>query len=124
MSMTIQIIIAVSLAVIALYFLTLTVLTLRAYFKLRTFLRYMEKELKVKIDVALEHLKNISGHMEDLTASTKRKVEDLTEILPELRDKLQELVNLFELVQEKLKNPLFNLIAALKVFSEKVNRWI
>jgi len=124
MSTTLQIIIAVSLLIIAIYFLLLTVLTVIAYLKLRVFQRYLEKILKERLEIALEHLQNITVSLEDLSTSTTRKVEDLTEVIPEIREKMEELVDLLDLVQEKLRNPLLNLVSALKVFSQKVTRWL
>ena len=124
MSTTLQIIIAVSLVIIAIYFLLLTVLTVIAYLKLRVFQRYLEKILKERLEIALEHLQNITVGLEDLSTSTTRKVEDLTEVIPEIREKMEELVDLLDLVQEKLRNPLLNLVSALKVFSQKVTRWL
>ena len=124
MSTTLQIIIAVSLVIIAVYFLLLTVLTVMAYLKVRAFQRYLEKILKDRLEIAFEHLQNITVSLEDLSTSTTRKVEDLTDIIPEIREKLEELVDLLDLVQEKVRSPLFNLISALKVFSQKVNRWL
>ena len=124
MSTTLQVIIAVSLSIIAIYFLLLTVLTVIAYLKLRAFQKYLEKALKEKLEVAFDHLQNITVSLEDLSTSTTRKVEDLTDVIPEIREKLEELVNLLDLVQEKLRNPLLNLVSALKVFSQKVNRWL
>ena len=124
MSTTLQIIIAVSLVIIAVYFLLLTVLTVMAYLKVRVFQKYLEKILKERLETAFEHLQNITVSLEDLSSSTTRKVEDLTDILPELREKLEELVDLLDLVQEKVRSPLFNLISALKVFSQKVSRWL
>lgn len=124
MSTTLQIIIAVSLVIIAIYFLLLTVLTVIAYLKLRVFQRYLEKILKERLEIALEHLQNITVSLEDLSTSTTRKVEDLTEVIPEIREKMEELVDLLDFVQEKLRNPLLNLVSALKVFSQKVTRWL
>jgi len=124
MSTTLQIIIAVSLVIIAIYFLLLTVLTVIAYLKLRVFQRYLDKILKERLEIALEHLQNITVSLEDLSTSTTRKVEDLTEVIPEIREKMEELVDLLDLVQEKLRNPLLNLVSALKVFSQKVTRWL
>jgi len=124
MSTTLQIIIAVSLVIIAIYFLLLTALTVIAYLKLRVFQRYLEKILKERLEIALEHLQNITVSLEDLSTSTTRKVEDLTEVIPEIREKMEELVDLLDLVQEKLRNPLLNLVSALKVFSQKVTRWL
>ena len=121
---TVQIIIAVSLAIIAIYFLLLTVLTVIAYLKLRAFQKYLEKTMKDKLEVAFEHIQNITVSLEDLSTSTTRKVEDLTDVIPEIREKLEELVSLLDLVQNKLRNPLLNLVSALKVFSQKVNRWL
>jgi len=124
MSTTLQIIIAISLVIIAIYFLLLTVLTIIAYLKLRAFQRYLEKILKERIEIAFEHLQNITVSLEDLSSSTTRKVEDLTEVIPEIREKMEELVDLLDLVQEKIRNPLLNLVSALKVFSQKVTRWL
>lgn len=124
MSTTLQIIIAVSLVIIAIYFLLLTVLTVIAYLKLRVFQRYLEKILKERLEIALEHLQNITVSLEDLSTSTTRKVEDLTEVIPEIREKMEELVDLLDFVQEKLRNPLLNLVSALKAFSQKVTRWL
>ena len=123
MSTTFQVIIAVSLAIIAIYFLLLTVLTVLAFLKLRAFQAYMQKLLKDKIDNSLEHLKNITVSLEELTSSTAGKINELTDVIPELRDKLKEIIDLLDLVQEKLRNPLLNFVSAIKVFSEKMNRW-
>ena len=123
MSTTFQVIIAVSLAIIAIYFLLLTVLTVLAFLKLRAFQAYMQKLLKDKIDNSLEHLKNITVSLEELTSSTAGKINELTDVIPELRDKLKEIIDLLDLVQEKLRSPLLNFVSAIKVFSEKVNRW-
>ncbi len=124
MSTTLQIIITVSLVIIAIYFLLLTVLTVIAYLKLRIFQRYLEKNMKERLEIAMGHLQNITVSLEDISASTARKVEDLTDVIPEIREKLEELVDLLDLVQEKLRNPLLNLVSALKVFSQRVNRWL
>jgi len=124
MSTTLQIIIAVSLVIIAIYFLLLTVLTVIAYLKLRVFQRYLDKILKERLEIAMGHLQNITVSLEDISASTARKVEDLTDVIPEIREKMEELVDLLDLVQEKLRNPLLNLVSALKVFSQRVNRWL
>lgn len=124
MSTTVQIIIAVSLAIIAIYFLLLSVLTFIAYLKLRTFQRYVEKNLKEKLEIALERFQNITVSLEDLSTSTTRKVEDLTGVIPEIQEKMEELVDLLDLVQDKLRSPLLNLVSALKVFSQKVSRWL
>ncbi|OGF98707.1 MAG: hypothetical protein A3F83_12015 [Candidatus Glassbacteria bacterium RIFCSPLOWO2_12_FULL_58_11] len=123
MSTTFQVIIAVSVAIIAFYFLLLTTLTIIAFLKLRAFQAYMQKLLKDKIDISLEHLKNITVSLEGLTSSTAGKINELTDVIPELRDKLKEIIDLLDLVQEKLRNPLLNFVSAIKVFSEKMNRW-
>ena len=123
MSTTLQVIIAVSVAIIAFYFLLLTTLTIIAFLKLRAFQAYMQKLLKDKIDISLEHLKNITVSLEGLTSSTAGKINELTDVIPELRDKLKEIIDLLDLVQEKLRNPLLNFVSAIKVFSEKMNRW-
>ena len=99
-------------------------MTVIAYLKVRAFQRYMEKILREKLEIAFEHLQNITASLEDLSISTTRKVEDLTGVIPEIRDKIQELIDLLDLVQEKIRSPLFNLVSALKIFSQKVNRWI
>src|SRR3989339_269210 len=122
MSTTFQVIIAVSVAIIAFYFLLLTTLTIIAFLKLRAFQAYMQKLLKDKIDISLEHLKNITVSLEGLTSSTAGKINELTDVIPELRDKLKEIIDLLDLVQEKLRNPLLNFVSAIKVFSEKMNR--
>jgi len=124
MSTTLQVIISVSLVIIAVYFILLTVLSVIAYLKVRAFQRYMENILKEKLEIAFEHLQNITASLEDLSTSTTRKVEDLTGVIPEIRDKIQELIDLIDLVQEKMRSPLFNLVSALKIFSQKVNRWL
>ena len=77
-----------------------------------------------KLDASLDHLKNISERVEHLADNTADKVEDLTGILPELRDKMQELIDLLDLVQEKLRNPLLNIVSAVKVLSDKMHRWL
>ncbi|MFH1068653.1 MAG: hypothetical protein V1794_03430 [Candidatus Glassbacteria bacterium] len=123
MSMTIQVIIAISLAVIALYFLLLTVITVLAYFKIRVLKRYIEGVVRDKLEITLEHVNRISERMVSLTDDTAGKVEELTEVVPELRDKVQELIDLLDLVQSKLRNPLLNIVSVLKVFSEKIGRW-
>lgn len=123
MSMTIQVIIAISLAVIALYFLLLTVITVLAYFKIRVLKRYIEGVVRDKLEITLEHVTRISERMVSLTDDTAGKVEELTEVMPELRDKVQELIDLLDLVQSKLRNPLLNIVSVLKVFSEKIGRW-
>jgi len=123
MSMTIQVIIAISLAVIALYFLLLTVITVLAYFKIRALKRYIEGVVRDKLEITLEHVTRISERMVSLTDDTAGKVEELTEVVPELRDKIQELIDLLDLVQSKLRNPLLNIVSVLKVFSEKIGRW-
>jgi len=124
MSTTLQIILTVSLAIIAIYFIVLTTLTVIAYLRVRGFLRFLENAFKGKIEVCLEHLENITVSLEEVSTTTIHKVDDLTEVIPELKDKLQELVDLLDLVQEKLRSPLLNIVSALKIFSQKVNRWL
>ena len=123
MSMTIQVIVAVSLAVIALYFLLLTAVTLLAYFRVKAVKRYIETVVRDKLEESLEHIARISERVEQLTNDTAGKIEDLTEVVPELRDRLQELINLLDLVQGKMRSPLLNIVSALKVFSERISRW-
>lgn len=123
MSIALQVIIAVSLAIIAVYFLLLTVLTIIAFLKLRAFQAYIQKLLRDKVDTSLEHLKNITVSLEGLTSSTAGKINELTDVIPELRDKLKEIIDLLDLVQEKLRSPLLNFVSAVKVLSERLNRW-
>ncbi|MBW7997546.1 MAG: hypothetical protein FVQ81_13410 [Candidatus Glassbacteria bacterium] len=124
MPMTLQVIIAVALSIIAIYFLVLTALTIVAYLKIRALQRYVNSVVRDRLDQSLEHLKNISERVEEVADSTAGKVEDLTGILPELRDKLEELIDLLDLVQEKLRSPLLNIVSAVKIFSDKVHRWM
>ena len=123
MSMTLQVIIAVSLAIIALYFLLLTVFTVLAYLRIRALKRYIEGVVREKLEVSLEHLISICQRAESLTHDTAGKVEELTAVMPEMREKLQELIDLLDLVQNKLRNPLLNIVSALKVFSDRIGRW-
>ncbi len=124
MSTTVQVVIAVAVSIIAIYYLVLTALAVTAYLKYRSLERYVRGLVRDKLDASLDHLKNISERVEEVADNTAEKVEDLTGILPELHDKLQELINLLDLVQEKLKSPLLNIVSAIKVFSDKMHRWM
>jgi hypothetical protein len=123
MSMTIQVIIAVAVSIIAIYYLVLTALAVSAYLKYRSLERYVRGLVRDKLDASLDHLKSISERVEEVADNTAEKVEDFTGILPELRDKMQELIDLLDLVQEKLRSPLLNIVSAVKVFSDKMHRW-
>ncbi len=124
MSTTVQVVIAVAVSIIAIYYLLLTALAVTAYFKFRALERYVRSVVRDKLDTSLDHLTSISERMEEVADNTAEKVENLTGILPELRDKMQELIDLLDLVQEKLRNPLLNIVSAFKVFSDKMNRWM
>jgi len=121
--MTVQVIIAVAVSIIAIYYLVLTALAVSAYLKYRSLEQYVRGLVRDKLDSSLDHLKNISERVEEVADNTAGKVEDLTGILPELRDKMQELIDLLDLVQEKLRSPLLNIVSAVKIFSDKMNRW-
>lgn len=123
MSTTVQVIIAVAVSIIAIYYLVLTALAVTAYLKFRALQSYVRNVVRDKLETSLDHLKNISERVEQVADNTADKVEDLTGILPELRDKMQELIDLLDLVQEKLRNPLLNIVSAVKVFSDKMHRW-
>ncbi|MBN2289218.1 MAG: hypothetical protein JXQ83_07780 [Candidatus Glassbacteria bacterium] len=123
MSTTIQIICAVSLVVIALYFLVLTVLAIMAYLRIRKTIQYLREICASKLEPALDVLGSATRNLQELAESTSRKVDDFTEIIPETREKLEELIDLLDYVQDKMKNPLLNIVAAFKVLGDKFSKW-
>ena len=123
MSMTIQIICAVSLALIALYFLVLTALSIWIYLRIRNTIKYLRDLTTGKLEPALDVLQSASKNVQDLAESTSRKVDDFTDIIPETREKLEELIDLLDYVQDKMKNPLLNIIAAVRVLGDKMSKW-
>jgi len=124
MSMTIQIICAVSLALIALYFLVLTALSIWFYLRIRNTIKYLRDLTTSKLEPALDVLQSASKNVQDLAESTSRKVDDFTDIIPETREKLEELIDLLDYVQDKMKNPLLNIVAAVRVLGDKMGKWI
>ncbi|MEA2062878.1 MAG: hypothetical protein U9P14_04195 [Gemmatimonadota bacterium] len=112
-----------SLAIIALYFLVLTFITIFAYLKVRRSLKYLQDLSRDKIEPALDVLQSSVRKLEEVTDSTTQKVEDFTDIIPETRAKLEELVDLLDMVQSKMRNPLLNSIAAFKAISDKLSKW-
>jgi len=123
MSMPIQIICAVSLAIIAIYFLVLTIISIMAYLRVRKTIQYLRDISSSKIEPALDVLQNASRNLQDLADNTTRKVEDFTDIIPETRQKLEELVDLLDYAQNKMKNPLLNIVAAVKALGDKMGKW-
>lgn len=123
MSMTIQIICAVSLALIALYFLVLTTLSIWTYLRIRNTIKYLRDLTTSKLEPALDVLQSASKNVQDLAESTSRKVDDFTDIIPETREKLEELIDLLDYVQNKMKNPLLNIVAAVRVLGDKMSKW-
>jgi len=123
MSMTIQIICAVSLALIALYFLVLTALSIWIYLRIRNTIKYLRDLTTSKLEPALDVLQSASKNVQDLAESTSRKVDDFTDIIPETREKLEELIDLLDYVQDKMKNPLLNIVAAVRVLGDKMSKW-
>lgn len=124
MSNTVQVVIAVAVSIIAVYYIVLTVVAIAAYLKYRTLLRYVQTVVRERLDRSLEQIIRIGERVEEVADNTAEKFEDLTGVLPELRDKLQELIDLLDLVQEKLRSPLLNIVSAVKILSDKVHRWM
>ena len=123
MSTTIQIICAVSLMIIALYFLVLTVLSIMAYLRIRKTIKYLQDVSREKLEPALDVVQSASNNLQELAENTTRKVDDFTDIIPETRQKLEELIDLLEYVQNKMKNPLLNIVAAVRLLGDKVSKW-
>ncbi|MFC1544572.1 hypothetical protein ACFL4X_00250 [Gemmatimonadota bacterium] len=123
MSNTVLVVIAVAVSIIAIYYLVLTTLAVMAYIKYRAVQRYIQTVVREKLDRSMEQIIHIGERLEEVADNTAEKFEDLTGILPEFRDKLQELIDLLDLVQEKLRSPLLNIVSAVKILSEKVHRW-
>jgi hypothetical protein len=122
MSMTVQIIIAVSLAIIALYFLILTVLSLYVFVRFLAIQKYFNTTLKVRLEAVLDQVQKIAVQFEDLSTVTRRKLEDFTELIPETKLKLEEIIALLDLFQSHLRGPLLKVAAVIKVIGEKINR--
>ena len=122
MSFPVQIIIAVSLSVIAFYFLVLTVISVLVYFKLRRLERYFSATVKGNLEMTLGHLQNIAVRLENLTDDTSSKIEDFSQLIPETRDRLQELIDLLDLFQSKIRGPLLNIASIIKVIGDKFSR--
>mgnify|MGYP001350350458 CR=1 FL=1 len=122
MSFPVQIIIAVSLSVIAFYFLVLTVISVLVYFKLRRLERYFSATVKGNLEMTLGHLQNIAVRLESLTDDTSSKIEDFSQLIPETRDRLQELIDLLDLFQSKIRGPLLNIASIIKVIGDKFSR--
>lgn len=123
MELSIQIIIAVSLAIIALYCLVRTVLSLLVYRKILLLQKYLTTTVRENLDISLEHLRNIAARLDSLSEDTSRKIEDFSDLIPETRDKLQELIDLLDLFQSRIRGPLLNMAAIIKVIGEKFNRF-
>ena len=123
MSTTIQIICAVSLMIIALYFLVLTVVSIMAYLRIRKVIKYLQDLSSEKLEPALDVVQSASRNLQDLAENTTRKVDDFTDIIPETRQKLEELIDLLDYVQNKMKNPLLNIVAAVRLLGDKMSKW-
>jgi uncharacterized protein YoxC len=123
MSMTIQIICALSLALIALYFLVLTALSIWFYLRIRNTIKYLQDLTTSKLEPALDVLQSATKNVQDLAESTSQKVDDFTDIIPETRKKLEELIDLLDYVQDKMKNPLLNIVAAVRILGDKMGKW-
>lgn len=124
MSNTVQVVIAVAVSIIAVYYLVLTALAIAAYLKYRALQRYIQSVVRERLDRSMEQIIRIGERVEEVADNTAEKFEDLTGVLPELRDKLLELIDLLDLVQEKLRSPLLNIVSAVKILSDKVHRWM
>ena len=122
MLVSVQIIVAVSLAVIALYFLFMTVISVLLYLKLRRLQAYFATTVREKLEVSLGHLQNIGARLEDLADDTSSKIEDFSQLIPETRDRLQELIDLLDLFQSKIRGPLLNIASIIKVIGDKFSR--
>jgi len=124
MSFPVQIIIAVSLAVIAFYFLVLTVISVLVYLKIRCLQNYFSSTVKGNVELTLGHLQNIATRLESLTDDTSNKIEDFSQLIPETRDRLQELIDLLDLFQSRIRGPLLNIASIIKVIGDKFNRTV
>jgi uncharacterized protein YoxC len=123
MSMTIQIICAVSLMIIAIYFLALTVITIMAYLRIRKTINYLRELSASRLEPALDVLQSTTINLQELAENTTQKVEDFTDIIPETREKLEELIGLLDYVQSKMKDPLLNIVSAFRVLGDKMRKW-
>ena len=124
MAVSVQIIIAVSLSIIAIYYLALTFLAVLTYLKIKALQRYFTTTVKEKLELSLDHLQNASARFETLSDDTSSKIEDFSQLIPETKDKLQELIDLLDLFQTRVRGPLLNLAAVIKVIGEKINRLV
>ena len=124
MSLTIQIICAVSLAIIAIYYIVLTCFAFITYLKVRDALRYFQKISKEKLEPALDKLDDVTQAVKDTAESTQRKVDDFTDVITQAKEKVEDLLNLLDYINEKASSPLLNIVAALRVFSGRVSKWM
>ena len=124
MSMTIQIICAVSLAIIATYYIFLFLLALISYLKIRDTLRYFKRMSKEKLEPALDKLNDATQAVKDTVENTQHKVDDFTDIITQAKEKVEELLNLLDYINEKVSSPALNIIAALRVLSSRVSKWM
>jgi hypothetical protein len=122
MSFPVQIVIAVSLSVIAFYFLVLTVISVLVYLKLRRLERYFSTTVKGNLELTLGHLQNIATRLEGLADDTSSKIEDFSQLIPETRDRLQELIDLLDIFQSRIRGPLLNIASIIKVIGDKFSR--
>ena len=72
--------------------------------------------------MTLGHLQNIAVRLESLTDDTSSKIEDFSQLIPETRDRLQELIDLLDLFQSKIRGPLLNIASIIKVIGDKFSR--
>ena len=109
--------------IIALYFLVLTVVSIMAYLRIRKVIKYLQDLSSEKLEPALDVVQSASRNLQDLAENTTRKVDDFTDIIPETRQKLEELIDLLDYVQNKMKNPLLNIVAAVRLLGDKMSKW-
>ena len=76
-----------------------------------------------KLEPALDVLQSTTSNLQELAENTTRKVDDFTDIIPETREKLEELIGLLDYVQSKMKDPLINIVAAFKILGDKMKKW-
>lgn len=122
MSFPVQIIIAVSLSVIAFYFLVLTVISVLVYLKLRRLERYFSTTVKGNLEQTLGSLQDIAARLVSLTDDTSSKIEDFSQLIPETRDRLQELIDLLDIFRSRIRGPLLNIASIIKVIGDKFSR--
>jgi len=122
MATSIQVIIAISLVIIALSFAVRTVLSIILFSKFQHLQVYLSTTVREKLELTLGHLQNISARFESLSEDTGRKIEDFSELIPETKEKLEELIDLLDLFQSRIRGPLLNVAAIIKVIGEKFSR--